>query len=190
MTVHKWTLVLNKHWTPITVTSIFGAMRLLCRESANVVDTESYELFDLSKWTQRPADNINDAKIIRLSSGEIERPEIVVLTQYGGIPYCEVNWSRKNLYKRDKHRCQYCGIKSPQSGLSIDHVRPSSQGGRTSFENCVTACVDCNAKKSDRTLKECGMKLLKKPTAPRWSPIMSFLPAIYPDSWDTFIKKI
>lgn len=165
-------------------------MRLLCRESANVVDTESYELFDLSKWTQRPADNINDAKIIRLSSGEIERPEIVVLTQYGGIPYCEVNWSRKNLYKRDKHRCQYCGIKSPQSGLSIDHVRPSSQGGRTSFENCVTACVDCNAKKSDRTLKECGMKLLKKPTAPRWSPIMSFLPAIYPDSWDTFIKKI
>lgn len=168
---------------------MFGAMRLLCRESANIVDTETYELLDLSRWYSRNVGDIPSDKIIKLSGGNIERPEVVVLTKYGGIPYCEVNWSRKNLYKRDKHRCQYCGEKSPSCGLSIDHVKPRSHGGVTSYENCVAACVKCNSKKADRTLRECGMKLLKKPVAPKWNPIMSFLPAIYPDSWNTFIKK-
>jgi 5-methylcytosine-specific restriction endonuclease McrA len=188
VTVHKWTLVLNKHWTPITVTSIFGAMRLLCRESANVVDTESYERLNLLDWINRDYEGVEQSKLIKLSSGNMERPEVILLTQYGGIPYKEINWSRRNLYKRDKYKCQYCNVKYPSSGLSIDHIVPRSRGGRTSWENCVSSCVDCNAKKADRSLKESGMKLLKKPSAPKWSPILSFLPPVYPDSWKKFIK--
>ena len=59
-------------------------------------------------------------------------------------------------------RCRYCGVRS---NLTIDHVRPTSKGGDWSWENLVTACVKCNGKKGDSTLKQLGWKLKKQPQA-------------------------
>lgn len=188
---NTWTLVLNKHWTPITVTSVFRAIMLMCRGSAVAIDPISYQQFDLEYWTDRSNENVDEIdkeKIIRLTNGVIEKPEIILLTTYGGVPYVEVNFSRKNLYKRDKHKCQYCGLTFKTEDLSIDHVIPRARNGITSWENCVTACKGCNSKKADRPLRDTKLRLRKRPEAPRWSPIVSFLPAIRPDSWANFIK--
>lgn len=75
----------------------------------------------------------------------------------------KVPFSKKNVMIRDGFICQYCG---KQKELTIDHVVPVSRGGKSTFENCVTACKDCNNIKSDKLPSEARMYLKKKPTAP------------------------
>ncbi|HSV93007.1 MAG TPA: HNH endonuclease, partial [Desulfobacterales bacterium] len=60
-----------------------------------------------------------------------------------------VAFTKRNVFVRDGFRCAYCG--NPRDRLSIDHIVPRSRGGRTTFENCVTACKGCNLKKGGRT---------------------------------------
>ena len=68
------------------------------------------------------------------------------------------------VFTRDKNTCVYCGTKS--SKLTIDHILPKTRNGKTSFENCVAACFDCNTTKNNRTPDEAGMVLLKRPYHP------------------------
>jgi len=81
-----------------------------------------------------------------------------------------VKLSRQNVFLRDQHTCQYCGIRLSDKKLTIDHVLPLSKGGRHSWENVVAACAPCNNKKGDRTPEQVGWRLLKSPKAPRWLP--------------------
>ena len=81
----------------------------------------------------------------------------------------KVPFSRKNVFIRDGNICQYCGT---DGKLSIDHVIPSSRGGKTSFENCVASCVSCNVRKGNRTPEEANMHLRRPPHEPS---IMEFL---------------
>ena len=90
-----------------------------------------------------------------------------------------VKFNKRNLITRDGHCCQYCG--TGEAPLTIDHVFPRSRrskrfpnGGTTTWQNCVTACIRCNLKKGNRTPEEAGMKLLSKPAPPRW-----FLPILH-----------
>jgi len=90
-----------------------------------------------------------------------------------------VKFNKRNLMTRDGHRCQYCGgVDAP---LTIDHVFPRSRrsnlhpnGGPTTWQNCVTACISCNLRKGSHTPEEAGMGLLSKPGPPRW-----FLPILH-----------
>lgn len=75
----------------------------------------------------------------------------------------KVPFSKKNVMIRDGFTCQYCG---KQKELTIDHVIPVSRGGKSTFENCVTACKNCNNKKSAKLPSEIQMYLKKKPVAP------------------------
>lgn len=78
--------------------------------------------------------------------------------------------TRANVWLRDKCKCQYCDTKLEYSDMHWDHVIPRTQGGRTTWENIVTACFDCNViKKRGRTPEQAGMKLLKKPVAPKYT---------------------
>nr|DAT56333.1 MAG TPA: HNH endonuclease [Caudoviricetes sp.] len=61
---------------------------------------------------------------------------------------------RFEVFKRDKFTCQYCGRKAPDVVLQIDHISPVSKGGKNVLMNLVTACMDCNSGKSDRTLDD------------------------------------
>jgi len=74
-----------------------------------------------------------------------------------------VPFTKKNIFIRDRFKCQYCGSNNE---LTIDHVIPVSKGGKSSFENCVSACKPCNNKKNDRTPSEAHMFLVKTPYAP------------------------
>lgn len=74
-----------------------------------------------------------------------------------------VPFTKKNIMVRDRYQCTYCG-----SGreLTIDHIIPSSKGGKTSFENCITACRSCNNKKGNRTPNEAGMFMKRRAYQP------------------------
>jgi len=72
----------------------------------------------------------------------------------------------KTLFRRDDHRCLYCGEQNPRSQLTRDHVLPTSRGGTDRWENVVAACHRCNWKKDNRTPEEANMPLLAVPFKP------------------------
>jgi len=74
-----------------------------------------------------------------------------------------VPFSKRNVMVRDRFKCVYCGSSEI---LTIDHVIPTSRGGKSNFDNCVTACKPCNNKKDRRTPNEAKMFLRKQPYAP------------------------
>ena len=113
---------------------------------------------------------------------------MILLCAFGGLPRMEVAFSRKNLFRRDGYRCQYCDARRPTHELSIDHVIPRSRGGQTSWENCVLACIRCNTKKGDRTPRESGLRLRRAPARPAWSPLHETAPQARPASWRAFLK--
>jgi 5-methylcytosine-specific restriction endonuclease McrA len=75
-----------------------------------------------------------------------------------------VPFSKRNILIRDNFRCVYCGRQEKK--LTIDHIVPRSQGGRSNFENCVACCRGCNAKKGCRTPSEVGMFMKRRPYQP------------------------
>ena len=99
----------------------------------------------------------------------IETPSIIAIKGHGFNmhKHSKVALSNRTLFGRDRHVCAYCGDHFPNyHHLSRDHIMPKSRGGENSWMNVVTACRDCNSKKSDHTLKECKMELLYLPYVP------------------------
>jgi 5-methylcytosine-specific restriction endonuclease McrA len=84
-----------------------------------------------------------------------------------------IKFSRINIYTRDRFTCQYCSERFLAEDLTFDHVVPRSAGGRTSWDNIVTACVPCNSSKANRTPREAGMTLLRRPAKPRFLPVVT-----------------
>jgi 5-methylcytosine-specific restriction endonuclease McrA len=137
----KKVLVLNSTHLPINITSWQRAMVLICKGKAISVKYNGH-----------------------LINGRYRLPEIIKLLSYVPIPYFDVVLSRKNLFLRDNHTCQYCG--RANSELTIDHVMPRSRGGDDSWTNLVVCCARCNNKKSDKTVEEAGMRLVSLPYRP------------------------
>ena len=74
--------------------------------------------------------------------------------------------SNSTLFRRDHYLCLYCGQKFSASDLSRDHVHPVSRGGEDDWNNVVTACKRCNARKGNRLLAETSLALLALPYRP------------------------
>lgn len=96
-------------------------------------------------------------------------PSVIRLQRYVRVPYYGIALSRHNIMRRDSYSCQYCGA---VRNLTLDHLLPRSRGGATNWQNLVTACARCNARKGNRTPEEAGLKL---PCKPRRPSLLSFL---------------
>jgi 5-methylcytosine-specific restriction endonuclease McrA len=99
----------------------------------------------------------------------LETTSIIAVKGHGFNPHkhATVALSNKTLFGRDRHICAYCGKHFPNyHQLSRDHIVPKFLGGENIWTNVVTACKDCNSKKSHKTLKEARMELLYVPYAP------------------------
>src|SRR5204862_6682064 len=144
-------LVLNKFYQAIRVINVRRAFSLLCRELAEVVHIETdaagqsrWQNLDFSEWTELSAlkaefepDGFDWIHPVRL---QIAVPRIIRLLGYDKLPRQDVKFNRRNIYARDGSRCQYCGKKMPTTELSLDHVVPKSQCGRSTWENIVCCC--------------------------------------------------
>ena len=100
---------------------------------------------------------------IHSTSFAIPVPSVIRLLEFRRIPYQVRALSRKNILIRDRHTCQYCGNTLAASELTLDHVIPRSQGGKSAWENLVACCHHCNNRKGDRTTERAGLKLLRQP---------------------------
>ncbi len=160
-------LVLNRSYLPVHVTSVRRAFSLLYQGIAEAVD-EQYRTFDFDSWAEL-AVSVNHDRI-GLVSRAIRVPRVILLIAYDRVPKRHVRFSRHNIYARDRNTCQYCGKQFPRSELNLDHVIPRSRGGMAVWENVVCSCLKCNRRKGGRTPEEAGMKLLRRPSRPRWTP--------------------
>lgn len=124
---------------------------------------------------------------IRSTSIVIKLPAVVRLINRFRRHPRQVRYSKTNVFARDRWRCQYCGEHRPTGELTQDHVTPRAQGGKTSWENVVTCCIDCNARKANRTPQQAGMQLRSKPVRPQWLPIfvINIGPRV-PEIWKSY----
>jgi 5-methylcytosine-specific restriction endonuclease McrA len=164
-------LVLNRSWMPVHITTAKRAFCLLYHGAAKAVD-EQFEMFDFDDWSElRPREG---EPYVGLVNGVLRIPKVIVLLTYDRMPKRAVRFSRKNIYMRDKYTCQYCGVKFAPNELNIDHIIPRSRGGKSTWDNVVCSCHECNRRKGGHTPEEMGMKLITKPRKPRWTPYMGF----------------
>jgi 5-methylcytosine-specific restriction endonuclease McrA len=163
------TLVLNRNWQPVNVATVARALVLLWNEAARVVDVADYQTFSWSDWSKlRPRDG---EAFVQSISMRLRVPEVIALLSYDRQPASAVTFSRRNIFKRDRYVCQYCGGQPGMGELTIDHVVPRSHGGVSSWTNCVLACVACNKRKADRMPREAGMTLRREPIRPTWKQV-------------------
>lgn len=74
--------------------------------------------------------------------------------------------TNRELFRRDRHMCAYCGGIFTDAKLTRDHITPRSKGGADTWMNVVACCARCNQKKDDKTLQEANLQLLYVPYIP------------------------
>jgi 5-methylcytosine-specific restriction endonuclease McrA len=180
------TLVLNRNWQPVNVATVARALVLLWNESARVVDPADYQLYTWADWSM--LNPRADEPFIRAVRFRLRIPEVVAINGYDRVPAATVTFSRRNIFKRDHNTCQYCGVQPGSEELTIDHVVPRAQGGASSWENCVLACVACNKRKADRTPEQARMRFRRKPVRPTWKPLYAEY-GMRIASWSKFLSE-
>jgi 5-methylcytosine-specific restriction endonuclease McrA len=157
-------LVLNATYEPLSVISARRAICLVLADKADVVhDSDT---------------------VMRSERRSIAMPLVIRLRYVVKVPYHRrTALSRRALFVRDDHRCQYCH--GPAD--SIDHVMPRSRGGQHEWENVVAACRPCNLRKRDRTPDEANMRLAKAPMRPRELAWIAVAVNRVPDVWMPYL---
>jgi 5-methylcytosine-specific restriction endonuclease McrA len=145
------TLLLTPHYTPHKVIPWQAAICLLYLGKVEVL--EEYD------------------ELLRSPTVEMRTPAVVRLRRGLGALKRGVKVSRQNVFARDRFRCGYCGRPGAFEELTYDHVVPRARGGKTVWENVVTACRACNSKKGDRTPEQAAMPLLVRPHKPKTLPM-------------------
>jgi len=192
-------LVLNKFYAAVHVVNAKRAFAMLCKESAEVVsiDGGQYNSYDFTSWVDISAfkaecelPDEDRYESIKTFSLEIRVPKIIRLVVYDKLPKATIKFNRKNIFARDKNKCQYCGKKVPTSELSLDHVIPRTQGGTSNWKNIVCACTNCNKRKGGRRPEEAAMRLICKPVKPNHCPLIQLkLGSNKYNSWKQFLNN-
>lgn len=163
-------LVLNKGYQPVRITDARTSFSMLYLGRARALDA-SYEPHDFAQWIgRRPS---RSEEFIGTPRGAICVPRVLLLNDFNRVPRAPLRLSRRHVYMRDEYSCQYCGTRPGVKELNLDHVLPRSRGGRSTWENLVTSCRQCNLKKGRLTPDEAGMRLQAQPVRPSWSLALS-----------------
>ena len=137
-------LVLNATMEPLCVVPARRAVVLVLAAKADVIETNGHRF--------------------RSAELDLAAPSVVRLRSYVRVPYRRrAALSRRGVFIRDHHTCQYCG----RGAENVDHVVPRSRGGAHEWENVVAACRRCNSRKRDYLPAEASMTLRRQPYAPR-----------------------
>jgi 5-methylcytosine-specific restriction endonuclease McrA len=164
-------LLLNASYEPMRVLSWQKALILWFQGKVEVLEYHSVFIRSVRSSFQLPS-------VMRLKT-------YVKPRSYGAVRFC-----RENVYIRDNHTCQYCGIRYSTRVLTLDHVVPVSKQGPKTWTNVVTACRECNQKKGNRTPVGANMPLLKTPVVPSWLPSaeMDIASNNFPQTWLQYLK--
>ena len=136
-------LLLNFSYEPL---GTIGVARAICMEVCDKLYIEEHD-----------GDNV-----LRSPSTVFKVPSVVRLKHYVNVrrKRRESTMKRVRIYIRDRYCCQYCGEQKSAKDLTLDHILPRAQGGTTTPQNLVSACVKCNQRKGNRTPDQARMPLL------------------------------
>lgn len=163
--LNRGVLLLNQNYEPMSVTSARKAIILIYLGKAEIIERHDF--------------------FIRSVSLAMPMPSIVRLIRFINVPRKRIVLTRRNIIKRDGHRCQYCN--SSRLPVTVDHIIPKVRGGQDSWENLVCACLRCNTKKGNRTPEEAGMRLLRHPRKPNNLFFIQHFIGISDDRWKPYL---
>jgi 5-methylcytosine-specific restriction endonuclease McrA len=159
-------LLLNASFEPLCVVPMRRAVVLVLKDKAEVISRNGGEIH--SERMTMPI------------------PSVIRLVHFVRVPFrSRVPLSRRAVFARDRHRCQYCN----HSAENIDHIVPRSRGGEHSWENVVASCRSCNARKEDRLLTECGLSLRRHPVAPHASLWVVATAGVIDPTWEQWLPS-
>jgi 5-methylcytosine-specific restriction endonuclease McrA len=163
-------LVLDKNYQPIRIVDVRGAVYLVFREAANILD-QDYNVYNLQEWLRTSDIRCimdRDFKYLSSVNNKFGIPNIIVLKNFIQKKIRTSACTKKNIFLRDMYTCQYCKKHLGHGNCTIDHIVPSSKGGELSWTNAVTSCRYCNNTKGHKSLDEWGQKLTKEPKPLKW----------------------
>lgn len=159
-------LVLNATYQPLGVVPARRAVVLVLKSKAEIVETD-------------------DGAVFRSERLEIPVPAVVRLNYFVKVPYRQrATLSRRAIFLRDEHTCQYCGGQAE----NVDHVRPRSRGGTHTWDNVVAACRPCNSLKENRSPQEAGLRLRRSPGAPREHLFLVMSVGSLHPAWEQYLR--
>ncbi len=126
-----------------------------------------------------------DGREVRSTSSSMPFPSVIRLSSYVRVPFKKVILSRKNILRRDGHKCMYCGATS--TSLTVDHIMPKSRGGEDSWENLISACLRCNNRKGSLTPDEAEMPLLRRPIRPNHVTFLRQYIGKVDEGWEPYL---
>lgn len=150
-------IVLNADYQFINIIDWKKAMVLVIQNKVDVI-----------KYSDRIIKTVNQA---------FKLPMVIKLVYLAQVIYKKrITFSKVNIFIRDDYVCAYCGkkMKTHKKDATIDHVLPRARGGKDTWENCVTACLDCNNAKGNKTPEEFGVQLRYKPYQPSLTQYIQF----------------
>lgn len=160
-------LILNQDYSALSICSVPKAFLLVYLNKAELVaESELYKLHTVR--------------------AEYPMPTVIRLHRYINLPFKGIMLTRQNIFKRDGHRCQYCGT---HEELTLDHVMPKSRGGKTNWDNLATACKRCNSRKGDFTPEEAEMNLRQRPYKPSFLVFLRDFSGTVDASWIPFLSS-
>ncbi|HKG56180.1 MAG TPA: HNH endonuclease [Candidatus Limnocylindrales bacterium] len=161
-------LVLNQNYEPLNVCNLPRAFRLVFGEKAEVIEY--------------------DHQVIRTPRTEFRAPSVIRLQHQIKRPRPRVKLTRREVFARDRHSCQYCG--RSKNDLTLDHIVPRHRGGGHTWENLVAACKSCNHRKGGKLLDEVRMHLIRPPFEPRSDVYSLFTPYLadeHNEAWRSYL---
>lgn len=163
-------------------------------------DFRPLSYFPLSLWSWQDAikavflDRVNILanydQAVHSPSYAMQLPSVISLKEYVHLDRRPA-FTRFNVFLRDRFSCQYCGDRFRTEELTFDHVVPRSRGGRTTWDNIVTACQGCNLVKGNRLPRESDMFPLHRAQQPTTWQLQqngrAFPPNFLHESWSDFL---
>ncbi|MFQ6019136.1 MAG: HNH endonuclease [Dehalococcoidia bacterium] len=147
-------LVLNQNYEPLNVCTVRRAFILVDRGKAEIIE--------------------NGRGFLHSIAHSFPIPSVIRLIYLIRRPRPQGRLTRRDVFLRDRHICQYCGRHTRD--LTLDHVIPRHRGGDHRWENVVAACKPCNHRKAGRAPAEAHMRLIREP----FRPPFSYFRALYP----------
>jgi 5-methylcytosine-specific restriction endonuclease McrA len=161
-----------------------------------LVLNSTYEALNLASW-ERAVELIfagkaeaihNRSKQLRSAGGfAMALPSIIRMLYYVRRKPKRVALTKRNVLLRDDFRCGYCNVAGSRETMTVDHVVPRAAGGKSSWENLVAACGDCNSRKRDRTPEQARMPLLRRPREPKFIPFVVVKRHTEDREWDKYL---
>jgi hypothetical protein len=179
-------LELNANWQRTKWKSVQEALKSLAVDNSGIpnmlvipVGPDGIEghPITLDEWMKLPVREFDD-KAVLTKSGAIRAPLVIIAPGYGDMPVKEPILTKEAIFARDGFVDQYTGEKLSRQDASIDHVIPKDvwnkrglRGSPERWDNVVTCKKKLNHNKGNKTNFQAGMRLMKKPKAPKRVPV-------------------